>query len=228
MSLIAAGSLRSELKRIRIRRKDTLEEFKVHFNPASMEIRHEAEWSQRPAGSAADVPLPEYISAKPRLLSLALTLDGVEGGRDVAADVARLASWMKPSARSREQGNAQPPILEVDWNAPSRFDCYLQSVAVNYTLFDRDGTPLRAVATAALKEVPADPPLTNPSSGGVLGHRRHMVTTGDTLHSVARQELGDPRLWRGLAALNGIDDPLRVAPGRILQIPPRDVVAEHS
>lgn len=228
MSLVRVDSLRSELKRIRIRRKDTGEAFEVHFNPASLEISHDAEWRTRPATSAADVPLPEYISAKPRALSLRLTFDGVEGGRDVVADVARLASWMKPSDRSREEGHAQPPILEVDWNEPSRFDCYLSGLGVTYTLFDRDGTPLRASVTASLKEVPADPPATNPSSGGERGHRRHVVGAGETLHSVARREFGDPRLWRGLALYNGIDDPLRLTPGRTLHIPPRDLAAERS
>ena len=219
---------RSELKRIRIRRRDTGEEMEVHFNPASLVVAHAARWNEPTASTAADVPLPEYIRALPRQLELNLVFDGVEGERDVVGDIACLASWMKPSERSRSEGHAQPPILEVDWNEPSKFDCYLQAVQATYKLFDRDGTPLRADVKLTLKEVPADPPGTNPTSGGERGHKRHVVTAGETLHSVASRELGDPRLWRGLALINGIDDPLRLRPGAVLHVPPRDAAAEHA
>ena len=48
------------------------------------------------------------------------------------------------------------------------------------------------------------------------------MTAGDSLHSVAQREYGKPALWRGLAAANGIDDPLRVPVGTSVLIPPRE------
>ena len=45
---------------------------------------------------------------------------------------------------------------------------------------------------------------------------------GDSLHAVAFREYGDPNLWRGVAAFNGIDDPLRVAPGTRILVPTAD------
>ena len=52
-------------------------------------------------------------------------------------------------------------------------------------------------------------------------HRKAVVMGGgDSLASVARQEYGDPNLWRALAVANGVDDPMAVAPGRALVVPP--------
>ena len=47
-----------------------------------------------------------------------------------------------------------------------------------------------------------------------------MFSAGDTLHSVAYAEYGNPGFWRVLAEANGVDDPLRIAPGTALLIPP--------
>jgi nucleoid-associated protein YgaU len=41
------------------------------------------------------------------------------------------------------------------------------------------------------------------------------------LQGLAAALLGDPALWRDIADANGIDDPLNVAPGTRLVIPPR-------
>ena len=54
------------------------------------------------------------------------------------------------------------------------------------------------------------------------------LTAGETLHSVAQREYGSAALWRGLAAANGIDDPLRLDAGRHLLVPPREEAARLS
>jgi nucleoid-associated protein YgaU len=46
------------------------------------------------------------------------------------------------------------------------------------------------------------------------------MAEGETLTRVAAQELGDPAQWRRIADANGIDDPLAVAPGTVLEVPP--------
>jgi nucleoid-associated protein YgaU len=76
--------------------------------------------------------------------------------------------------------------------------------------------------------VPNSPGHTNPTSGGPAGRRSHTIGAGDTLHSIAQREYGKPGLWRGLADVNGIDDPLRVAVGTSVLIPPREDVENRS
>jgi hypothetical protein len=223
MTLVPLQDVRSELKKARICRTDTHEELAVQFNPTSVKITHGARWKPKDGAPGREVPQAEYISPSPRELTLALTFDAYESGRDVVKDVATLADWMKPPENA-----VQPPVLEVAWNAPARFHCYLNSLEATYTLFARDGTPIRASVSVKLVELPVPPGKTNPSSGSERGHRRCRVTDGESLHSIAQREYDDPRLWRGLASVNGIDDPLRSLSGAYLHIPPREIAARLS
>ena len=44
--------------------------------------------------------------------------------------------------------------------------------------------------------------------------------SGDTLAGIAAGLYGRPAEWRRLADHNRIDDPRRLAPGRVLEVPP--------
>lgn len=61
--------------------------------------------------------------------------------------------------------------------------------------------------------------LCGPASAEADG--AHVVQPGDTLYELARRYLSDPTQWRRLQSLNGVDDPLRLMPGRTLVIPAR-------
>jgi hypothetical protein len=91
---------------------------------------------------------------------------------------------------------------------------------VNYIMFLPNGVPCRARCKLTLTEAP-DP--TNPE-GAVRGSpdtaHVHLVGRGDTLQSIAFKEYDDAGEWRRIAEANGIDDPLELAPGKRLLIPP--------
>ena len=86
-------------------------------------------------------------------------------------------------------------------------------------LFRANGTPIRAVCSVSMEEMPGSPPRQNPTSGSETVRRVHRTITGDTLAGIAYAEYGDPAHWRPLAAFNGIDDPLRVPIGRTILLP---------
>jgi len=90
---------------------------------------------------------------------------------------------------------------------------------VRYVLFRRDGTPLRAEVDLKLSAAPQEPKAQNPTSGARSAQRVRRLARGDSLQSIAFQEYGDASLWRGIATVNGIDDPLRLVPGRELRLP---------
>ena len=79
-----------------------------------------------------------------------------------------------------------------------------------------------------LERVLAETPKQNPTSGGPLGNRAHVVSDGDSLASIAYREYDDAALWRGLADLNGIDDPMALRIGQRLIVPPFEQVAARS
>src|SRR5260370_17948805 len=86
-------------------------------------------------------------------------------------------------------------------------------------MFNSDGGPVRATVQIALEEIPNEEAKQNPTSGSIAGRRVHVVSAGDSLHSVSFREYDDPSLWRGRAAFNGIDHPLQARPGARLQNP---------
>jgi nucleoid-associated protein YgaU len=48
-----------------------------------------------------------------------------------------------------------------------------------------------------------------------------VLDAADSLAAVAYREYGNAALWRGIAAFNEIDDPLRVAAGTRILVPSR-------
>jgi nucleoid-associated protein YgaU len=82
--------------------------------------------------------------------------------------------------------------------------------------------PLRATANLTLEEVPVPAKKQNPTSGAIHGRRSHLIAEGDSLASIAWREYENPALWRGIAAFNGIDDPLRVKAGQTILLPTAD------
>lgn len=61
--------------------------------------------------------------------------------------------------------------------------------------------------------IPAGQPAAVPED------RRHVVRAGDTLWSIAAEQLGDGHQYPRIAALNGIADPARITTGQSLRIP---------
>jgi contractile injection system tube protein len=199
------------------------------FNPSEYSISKGAEWRGTPSSRARTAPTPEFVGTKPRNLRLKLLFDAwASGEAAVTAAVDQLLEWCNPSASSISQARPSPPILAFTWGQTAFFDAYLQSVEAQYTMFKPDGTPVRATVNVVLVEVPNEPAGQNPTSGSLAGHRTVRMVAGESLHSIAYREYGRADLWRGLAADNGIDDPLRVRPGTSLRIPPRERAAELS
>jgi Contractile injection system tube protein/LysM domain len=198
------------------------------FNPKEYTISKSSTWHRTPARGAHSAPHPEFVGANPRSMQMELFFDAWESGGDVSTDVDTLLEWTGPTERSIADQKPNPPIVVFHWGTKSYFDAYLKQVSAKYTLFRPDGTPVRASVTVSFEEVPSEEPGTNPTSGGPPGTRSHVVASSDTLHSIAYAEYGDATLWRGLAAANGIDDPLRLPTGRTLLIPRARDAAELS
>ena len=199
------------------------------FNPNEYTISKSANWRGTPKPAAPDAPKPEFVGTSPRTLKMKLMFDAWASGQyAVTTAVAQLLEWCSPTPASISRGMPNPPILAFMWGQNEFFDAYLKSVDVQYTLFSPKGTPLRATVNVTLVEIPDEPAGQNPTSGSLAGHRTALMVAGDSLHSIAYREYGSAALWRGLAAENGIDDPLRVGPGTTLRIPPRERAAELS
>lgn len=205
-------------------------EFK--YNPEQYSVEKSSEWNRPQAVGAESTPAPQYVSTNPMSVSMDIFFDEVgSSSGDVTLDVATLLIWTRPTPVSMAIGLPQPPVLRFQWGvnvALATFIGFLRHVSVRYTMFRVDGTPIRATCSVQLEEVPLDRAFQNPTSNTPPGMRMHLLTDGESLQSVAWKEYRQARLWRGLAVFNGIDDPLRIAAGTTLLIPPSRVAARLS
>lgn len=192
------------------------------FNPDSLTLGKSAGWVLHEAKGAKEVGVPEFTGSQPRRLSVELFLDSTEAhDGSTQRDVETLLSWCSPTARSLESDAPSAPWVKFSWGTFTTvsFFGYLESVQATYSLFDPDGTPLRATCAVTVTEA-AGPVLgQNPTSGALRARRVHRLVSGDSLESLAHREYGDPTAWRIIAQANGIDDPTRLPAGRQLLIP---------
>lgn len=167
------------------------------------------------------VPGKQYMGRSSRTTSVEARLDARAMSRSVQDTVTQVFGWLGATSGSHSQGAPTPPLLALSWGA-QWFDACLTSASAQYTVFAADGTPTRAEVTLGLTEVELPEKRQNPTSGSLVGRRSHQVVVGDSLHSIATAEYGDPRHWRDLALANDLDDPLALLPGRRLMLPARD------
>lgn len=222
------------------------------FNPKEYSVQKGASWASTPTTGAPETAPPQFSGAEPRSMTVEVFLDatakgssdkkatpemrgiaspyqGAAGASQLLADIEVLFSCCRPLEETLG-GNgkvATPPFVLFSWGTVS-LHAFVKQVSVKYTLFKPDGTPIRATATLTLQEIPKELAKQNPTSGGLAPLRSRTVVAGDSLASIAFAEYGDPRLWRALAEINRIDDPMRLPTGTRLMVPTYDSAAVYA
>ena len=195
-------------------------EVPFQFNPKEVTISKSAKWERKPAKGSKKAGPPEFTGAEPAKMTLEMFFDatGAQDGSVVKA-VESLLGCCVATEESVGQKKPSPPLVVLHWGSISSFPAFVTSVSAKFTLFASDGTPIRAVCSVSLEEMPGEQFRQNPTSGSYDVRRVHRTVAGDSLASVAYAEYGDPNAWRALAAFNGIDDPLRMRTGTVLLLP---------
>ena len=196
------------------------------FNPAELTVSKSNSWN---AGETKGGNAPElrFQGGQSATLSFSLTLDTTRTGSDVTEYTNKLLDLMKVdtllpgigTVAGRNSG--RPPWVMFHWGKLNSFRAIVERVQIRYTYFASTGTPLRAKADLALKQLKDEflLPLQNPTSSTPDVHTVHQLLPGETLDRVAAAHYGDATRWRTIAAANSIVDPLEVAPGTTLVIP---------
>lgn len=189
------------------------------FNPTDLTLAKSADWSATTAKSGQTGPV-EFQGAKPSTLTLKMFLDAsADQGNSVVDSLEKLAAACVPTDQSGSKKKPNPPWVQFSWGATKSFVGYISSVSAQITMFTPTGTPLRATATVTLNELPKKTKGQNPTSGTKEPRRLHVTDEGDSLAGLAFSEYGDPSMWRVIADVNGIDDPMRMRAGTRLLIP---------
>lgn len=215
------------------------EKVEFHFNPSEYSVAKANQYNPS-ANKGGNVPNWEFSGGNPRTVSLGLLFDASipredNRGRtvqeaDVRSAIKKLFDFMLVDETLKQQDGrdshmGRPPKCRLQWARDTKyhFRCYIASCAVQYTMFNQDGVPIRATASLLLHEA-LDPKQlggTNPTSRGEIGTRARQIQEGDRIDWIAYQEYGDPNEWRLIAEANRLFNPLALRPGMILTIPAR-------
>ncbi|MEU6535390.1 LysM peptidoglycan-binding domain-containing protein [Streptomyces sp. NPDC047000] len=181
----------------------------------------------------------EFGTVEPATLSVVLFFDTYES-RAQASAWSRVTSFVTP-ANPFQTGDStdvtaltgrvallaevdtelhRPPQCTLSWGSFSEiFTGVLTQLDERFTMFLADGTPVRATVSCTFVESLTDAQLRERELHSADVDKTWTVRRNDTLHGIAAAEYGDPRLWRHIAAANGIVNPRNLTPGTVLTVP---------
>ncbi|MBN2440643.1 MAG: LysM peptidoglycan-binding domain-containing protein [Spirochaetales bacterium] len=190
----------------------------VLFNPGEYSISKGAEIAEI-AIPGLDSPLLQYVRGTSETLTVTLFFDTTGDGTDVRDKTKDFYEL----ARINSHTHALPKCM-LHWGLGGSlkgdrepFTCVVQNIEQNFTLFSKDGIPLRAELSLTFKEYRT---LEKQVRELQSYTRARIINRGDTLSSIAAMEYNNPGLWRLLARANNITNPARLTPGTVIQIPP--------
>lgn len=207
--------------------------FKVMFNPESFSNKFEADYEDAQGRGSSGSP-QTFNGIKPRELTLEFTIDGTN-----AVTPIEVSEEFSSSQAEGAELNVEAKVEEfrrvcVDYNGEIHRPYYLyivwgsffmygvmKSADVKYTLFDRQGKPLRAKVNATFAENVSDVARARMerNSSPDLTHIR-VVQAGDTLPLMTHRIYGDSSYYQEIARINGLRHFRKLKPGTELWFPP--------
>lgn len=231
--MVLAGASSQSIAKLEIipQPPSSLQPIKVAFNPNSYSITKTVTWNtprnstgvgHTQAQELLNAPELRFGGGGSRILTFnELFFDVTEPIDGAKIDDVRKKTNEIVALTRIERSTKKPPVCLVTWgNAPSGSDFPFKGVVTSltqtFTLFRRDGTPVRATLSVTFTEYlkplddqkQTDPELTT-----------HIVKRGETLSSIAAEFYGNPKLWRSIASANNLDDPRHLEIGTTLTIP---------
>jgi Contractile injection system tube protein len=215
------------------------ETFEAMFNPTELEWHYEIKLTKSRAVNSP-APVQKYSYSEPTELSITLILDGtgvenaggwtatemLRGRRKTVLDRVR---DFKKTAYDYHGDQHQPRHLRLSWGAMDQFDCRLCKLDVKYTMFDRDGSPLRAELRIMLHADAA------PTQSAIIANRMspdmthsRIVRAGDTLPLMTTSIYGSPDRYLDVARFNRLDDFRHLTTGQELLFPPLTTFDDKS
>ncbi len=218
MSITTRGGLEPAI----IINKDTGEIVRCMFNPHEYTLSKQNRWV-RGETKGKNIPRLKFSQGGAQTLKLQLFFDTYAEGTDVREYTDPLWDMMMVNADkvNPRSNKSEPPAVQFRWGGLA-FDAVITAISQKFTLFLKDGTPVRTTVDITLEQLSDDRDFArqNPTSGSEASPRTHVVQAGERLDLIAYQEYGDAGRWRLIARANGLTNPLRLRPGQRLVIPP--------
>lgn len=199
--------------------------FIVPLNPETYSLNLKVEYEKKKSKGSQGTN-PKYTGTKPKELKMDFVLDGTKTAEGYHADlidktVPVQIEELLAVVYSVNGKTHVPNRLKVNWGDELVFDCVMTDLSVNYTLFDRDGTPLRAKLSITFlghKEPTKRVAETDNQSPDLT----HVYVLGgeETLTRQSVEIYGGPEFYRQVAVANDLTSFRNVPEGTTLVYPP--------
>lgn len=210
-----------DAKQAKAKPGDPKHDVDVHFNPASLKVSfsNKLKGGDQPGGSSK-----QATGSRETKLSVELLFDTTADGKDVREHTKKVSYFITgDDGGGNQQKNHAPPGVQFEWGS---FVFRGITDAMNETLdyFSEDGVPLRATITLDITRQEIEFLPGQKGKGGGGGAPTNLQLTplkqaraGDSLQGAAGRE-GKSGDWKSIAAANGIDDPLRLSAGALIDM----------
>ena len=192
------------------------------FNPNEYTLSKQNQWHEGEQKNS-NVPKMKFTQGGSKSLKLQLFFDTYAEKIDVRTHTQGLWDMMLTTEieKNPKSDKSRPPFVAFHWGS-FYFKAVITNLSQKFTLFGREGIPLRTTVDVSFLQVEDDErfPKQNPTSGGGAALRTYIVKLGDRLDFVAAQMYGNPTHWRLIAKENKLIHPLQLRKGQQLVIPP--------
>ncbi|AZA62981.1 CIS tube protein [Chryseobacterium indoltheticum] len=217
--------------------------FTALINPTGFSLTHKVEYNtERKEG--ANATNSQFIKKSPQTLQLEFLFDGTgvtksnpgnklinkikEGlGKDPFSKMAVEDQLIEFYAATGDfNGTIHKPYTVIVTWGKFKFEGSLTEFTIDYKLFNKDGSPLRAIGKATFLESISDElaaRMANKNSPD-LTHKR-IVQDGDTLPLMTERIYGDSKYYLEVAKVNGLVNFRQLKPGSEVYFPPLDKIS---
>lgn len=198
--------------------KDGGQRVEVQFNPESLKVTYANELVQQKGGDQASGNAGrQFVGAGTTKLALQLWFDVNAMEKDPVDDVRRLTQkvvyFMTPQNFDPSLKRGVPPGVRFLWGS-FLFDGMVEGMEETIEFFSPEGKPLRASITLTLSQQKIQVEFNKEDKPGHKPLNR--AKDGDSVPGMAAKNgKGD---WQSIATANGIEDPLRLTPGQLVDL----------
>ncbi len=209
---------------------------KVQFNPETLKVSFQNQLQQPQGGGDQRGPqTQQFVGAGTTKLSLQLWFDvtalNAQGPNDVRKLTQRVAYFIKPKPNPKSETQLIPPAVRLLWGT-FKFDGIMDSLEESLEFFSPDGRPLRAnlsisISQQQITEYGFGEAKPAAAGRGGAGRGGAPATPGTSPLTQAPKGASLPGLaasaglaasWPSIALANGIEDPLRLKPGALIDL----------
>lgn len=199
------------------------------FNPEKYTVSKSVQYAEIGI-PGLDSPVLQFVRGQNERVTMELFFDTTDGGMsDDVDDVRDYTKGLYDLLKVDSETHA-PPRSTIVWGDGGQLTSYgsnippwmvLESLSEEFTLFNPSGIPLRARVSTTWREAwTIEEQLQETPRHSADRTKLRRVLRGETLSHIAWTMYGDPRQWRAIADANDLDNPRRIAPGQVLNVPP--------